>query len=161
MNATFTEGRSVMKAQFVVLAIALAAIMTGTPRLNAQVTGATFTGKVTDTAGSVVVNAQVELIKDSTATHRMTTTNDSGSYTIPNLVPGTYTVTVTASSFAPMVLKDLNLEVGQNAEQNFTLHAGSVTEQVQVSAVTTDMNLTTSEISNVVNSTTVRQLPLN
>ena len=149
-----------MKVHFAVLLVALAAI-TGGSNLQAQVTGATVVGKVTDVAGSVVPNAQVDLLQDATGAHRQVTTNESGSYTVPNLVPGTYTVTVIAPSFGTEVTKGLTLEVGQNAEENFTLKPGTVSEQVDVTSSNAAIDLASSQISDVVNSTTVRQLPLN
>jgi Carboxypeptidase regulatory-like domain/TonB-dependent Receptor Plug Domain len=149
-----------MKTRFATAIIAIAAML-GAASLRAQVTGATVVGKVTDATGSVVPNAQVDLLRVSTGTHRSVTTNESGSYTVPNLLPGTYTITVTAPSFGSEVTNGLELEVGQNVEENYTLKPGTVSEQVDVTSSTPAIDLASSQISNVVNAATMRQLPLN
>lgn len=143
------------------LVTALALAITVNSSLLAQVTGATVAGNITDVTGSVVANAQVDMVRDSTGTRHAVTTNESGSFTIPNLEPGTYTVTVSAPGFGTGVTKGLTLEVGQNVQKNFTLKPGTVMESVDVTASTPAIDLASSQISNVVNSATVRQLPLN
>jgi Carboxypeptidase regulatory-like domain/TonB-dependent Receptor Plug Domain len=149
-----------MKGKIAFLALSLM-VTTGSLSLKAQVTGATVVGKITDTAGSVITGAQIDLLQDATGTRRQVTTNESGSYTIPNLAPGTYSLTVTAPSFQTLVMKGLNLSVGENASEDFALKPGGVTEQLVVSTSTSDIDLASSQISNVVDSATVRQLPLN
>ena len=149
-----------MKVKLAALAIVLAGIAGGSI-LQAQVTGATVVGKVTDATGSVIPNVQVDLLRTSTGTRRDVKTNESGNYTVPNLEPGTYTVTVTAAGFGTEVTKGLTLEVGQNIEENFVLKPGVVTENVDVTTSAPAIDLASSQISNIVTSATVRQLPLN
>jgi len=129
--------------------------------LKAQVTGTTVVGRITDTTGAVVPQAHVDLLRISTGTHRLTATSDSGNYTVPDLMPGTYTITVTAPGFGTLVTKGVALEVGQNAQEDFTLKVGSTSEQVDVTSAPPAIDLTSSQIDNVVNSATMRQLPLN
>jgi len=149
-----------MKSLSLTLAVAIGTTM-GTLSLHAQVTGATVEGKVTDAGGSVIPGAHVDLLRVSTGTRREVRTNEAGDYTIPNLTPGTYTVTITAASFGTLVEKGLVLEVGQNVEENYSLKPGSVSEQVDVTASTPPVDFASSQIANVVDSATVRQLPLN
>lgn len=146
--------RSILK--LITLGLTLAALP-----LAAQVTGATLEGKVVDITGSSVVGAQVDVLRTSSGTHRTSTTNSAGSFTLPNLQSGSYTVTVTAPGFGTAITRNLNLTVGQNLEQDFTLKPGTVTEQVDVSTITPPVDLASSQISNVIDSATVRQLPLN
>ena len=148
-----------MKIRSIALIAALSIV--GSCSLKSQVTGATIVGKVTDVSGSVVPSAKVDALRISTGTHTEVTTNEAGSYTMPNLVPGTYRITVTAPSFGTQVAKGLDLEVGQTLEQNYVLAPGSVTQQVDVTSSTPAVDLASSQISNVVDSSTVRQLPLN
>ncbi len=143
------------------IALIAALSIVGSCSLKSQVTGATVVGKVTDVSGSVVPSAKVDVLRISTGTHTEVTTNEAGSYTIPNLVPGTYRITVTAPSFGTQVTNGLDLEVGQTLEQNYALAPGSVTQQVDVTSSTPAVDLATSQVSNVVDSSTVRQLPLN
>lgn len=149
-----------MRLRIVVLAVVLA-VISGGASLMAQVTGATVVGKVTDATGSVIPNAQVDVLRDSTGTLHQVTTNEAGSYTVPNLEPGTYTITVTAAGFNKQVTKGINLEVGRDVEEDIGLKPGAVTEQVEVTTTAPAIDLATSQISNVIGSATVRQLPLN
>ena len=149
-----------MKVILAIAAMALGA-MAGSPSMSAQVTGATVVGNITDSLGAVVPNAKIDLLRDATGTHTEVTSNASGGYTVPNLVPGSYTITVTAASFSTEVAKGLTLTVGENVEENFALKPGGVTDQVSVTLATSAIDLASSQISNVVDSTTVRQLPLN
>lgn len=148
-----------MRIRSVALIAALSIV--GFCSLKSQVTGATIVGKVTDVSGSVVPSATVDALRISTGTHTQVTTNAAGSFTVPNLVPGTYKITVAASSFETQVTKGLDLEVGQTIEQNYILAPGSVTQQVDVTSSAPAVDLASSQVSNVVDSSTVRELPLN
>ncbi len=148
-----------MKKRIAVLATLLGLI--AGHALRAQVTGATLVGKVTDPTGSMIANAQVQLVRDSTETRHEVSTNGEGSYTVPNLEPGTYTITVSATGFSKQVTKGITLEVGQNVEEDFSLRPGAASQQVEVTTSAPAIDLASSQISNVVGSATVRQLPLN
>ncbi|HEV2484743.1 MAG TPA: carboxypeptidase regulatory-like domain-containing protein [Terracidiphilus sp.] len=149
-----------MKAQIEVLTVIVAALIAASS-LQAQVTGATIVGNVKDSTGAPVGNAQVEVIRPSTSTHVDVKTNDSGSYTVPNLTPGTYKISVSAATFSTVVTDGVTLEVGQNVVENFTLTPGTVVQQVEVTEAVPVVDLASSQISDVVDETTVRQLPLN
>lgn len=148
-----------MKSHIAVVAVALGTL--AAPTLRAQVAGATVVGTITDPSGSVIPNAQVDLLRESTGTLREVKTNESGNYTVPNLEPGTYAVTVLAPGFSKQVTNGLVLAVGQNVEQDFSLKPGGVTEEIRVTTSAPAIDLASSQIANVVSSATVRQLPLN
>ena len=57
-------------------------------------TAASISGTATDSSGAVIDGAQVTVTNDGTSWTRTVKTNASGVYSVPNLVPGTYTVTV-------------------------------------------------------------------
>src|SRR5438309_2995819 len=127
------------------LAIAVAFALTGGHGTsNAQVTGATIVGTVTDSTGSVIRNAEVELIRESTGTIHQIKTNDSGSYTVPNLEPGTYTLSISAPGFGKEVTKGLTLEVAQNVQRDVTLKPGVATEQIDVTTSAPAIDLASS-----------------
>jgi Carboxypeptidase regulatory-like domain/TonB-dependent Receptor Plug Domain len=149
-----------MKAPFAVLAVVLAAASV-VPSLKAQVTGATVVGKVTDATGSPVSNALVAVLRPSTGNKVEVKTNDAGGYTVPNLVPDSYKLTVSADNLGTQELHALTLAVGENVEQNFVLSPATVVQQVVVTTALPVVDLASSQISNVVDEQTVRQLPLN
>src|SRR5947209_12279188 len=70
---------------------------------NAQVTGATLSGTVTDASGAVIAGAQVSVRNTATGISKDTTTDSAGFYALPNLAPGNYEVKVTANGFTNAV----------------------------------------------------------
>src|SRR5205085_8696731 len=81
-----------------------------TPSLRAQVVGATLSGTLTGPSGAVVPNAKISIRNTATNIARDLTTDAAGFYTAPNLLPGTYEVTVSASGFATQVRSGIVLE---------------------------------------------------
>lgn len=149
-----------MRVRIGVLTVILAAMVTSSS-LHAQVTGATVEGKVIDSTGASIANAQIEVLRPSTGIHSDVKTNESGSFTVPNLAPGIYTITVKAANFGTETTEGLTLEVGQNAEENFTLSPGTEVQRVDLPTSSPVVDLASSKISEAVNEQTVRQLPLN
>ena len=128
---------------------------------RAQVTGATLTGSVSDPSGAAIPNAQVSAKNTGTGVATSATTNADGFYTIPNLLPGTYDVTTTASGFATRVDTAINLAVGEKQALPISMKVGQTTQTVEVAGAAPTVELATSTISGEVTSTTVRELPLN
>ena len=128
---------------------------------HAQVTGATISGTVSDPSGAAVPNATIAAKNTGTGVTNTATTNADGFYTIPNLLPGMYDVTTTASGFSIRVDHNLTLAVGAQQALPVTLKVGQTTQTVEVTGAAPTVELSTSTISGEVTSTTVRELPLN
>jgi hypothetical protein len=126
----------------------------------AQVVGGTIEGTITDPKGAVLPNVKVEIVNLSTQIVTPLTSNTDGFYTAPNLLPGNYTVTVKRSGFATAVTEVI-LTVGAQHVVNVTMHIGTVNEVVKVQTEAPEVELASSEMSAVVNGTTIRELPLN
>src|SRR5487761_1402958 len=142
----------------------LAALTLGffiTTSARAQVVGATLSGTVTDPSGAVIPSAKIAIMNTATGVTRDIRTNTAGFYGVPNLLPGPYSVTVSKSGFSTVVRSGIVLTVGASQVLNVALQVGKVTNQVQVTGAAPTVQLASSSIRNVVNSTTVRQLPLN
>jgi hypothetical protein len=77
----------------------------------AQVVGATLSGTVTDQCGAVLPNTRISIKNSATAFARALAADPDGFYTAPNLLPGTYEITATASGFATEVQIDSTLTV--------------------------------------------------
>src|SRR5713226_9650631 len=86
---------------------------------HGQVSGATLTGVVADESGSGVPDAKVSIKNVGTGTVREQTTNGDGLYSAPNLLPGTYEVTISAKGFQTTVQKGIELTVGATQALNF------------------------------------------
>ena len=131
------------------------------PALMAQVVGSTLSGTVTDPSGAVISSADVSATHLETGINRTITTKADGAYAIPNLKPGAYKVEVVAKGFQTSILPNIVLTVGAEQQLNITLHVGQTSESIQVTDIESGVQLASSELSAVVDSRTVRELPLN
>src|SRR6266853_2598783 len=129
--------------------------------VQAQVAGGTITGTVVDSSGRLIANASVSITNLATGINRTVTTNEDGLYIAPNLLPASYELTFTAPGFKTDVRTGIELTVGATVTLNTTMQVGGSKETVQVQTEAPDVQLATSDISAVVNATTVRELPLN
>src|SRR5258706_1938765 len=128
---------------------------------RAQAVGAALSGLITDERGGPVPDAAVTIKNVGTGVVREVTTNGDGFYSAPNLLPGSYDVTVTAKGFQTTVQKEVTLTVGATQALNIELKVGQLSQTVEVSATPPSVQTTSSTISATVDSTTVRELPLN
>lgn len=148
--------------RFMLFALLIGSLMVG-PSLpaNAQVSGATLSGLVTDTSGAGIPSAKVSIKNTGTGETRDLPTNSDGLYSAPNLLPGNYEVTVTAQGFSTLIQRGITLTVGAQQALNLSLKPGQVKELIEVSTIPPDVQTTSSTISSTVDSVTVRELPLN
>jgi hypothetical protein len=150
-----------IEAAISLLLIATLAVFFLAAPLWAQVAGGTIQGTVTDQSNSVVPGVQVSIANRATNVVTTVATNDSGLYSAPNLVPGEYTVTASAPSFAKAVAEDLSLTVGARLQVNLKMNIGAATESVVVTTGAPTVDLSSSTLSGVVDARTVKELPLN
>ena len=75
--------------------------------------------------------------------------------------PGVYSLTIEKDGFEKSVQDGITLTVGQVANINVALHLGQTSETVTINADTALVNTSTSEISQVINENSVKELPLN
>ena len=135
--------------------------MTTPASLQAQVVGGTLSGTVSDKSGAVVPQAKIVITNTSTAAAHNVTTNADGFYSAPDLLPGPYEVTISAPGFATLAWTGITLTVGAKQVLNLTLQVGNTEQRIQVIEEAPTVELASSSISAEVNSTTVRELPLN
>jgi Carboxypeptidase regulatory-like domain/TonB-dependent Receptor Plug Domain len=141
--------------------LVLALICGATANAHSQVAGGTISGTVTDSSGRVINNVRITITNLATGVTREVTTNDEGFYSAPNLLPGRYEAKFSAQGFKTEAHSGIELTVGTSAVLDQTLSVGSATETITVRSEVPAVQLSTSDISAVVNATTVRELPLN
>ncbi|MGD0647608.1 MAG: TonB-dependent receptor [Acidobacteriaceae bacterium] len=129
--------------------------------LPAAAQSASINGLVTDSTNAVLPKVTVELLDTATHTKQTAVTNSSGFYTIPNVMPGEYTVNVTATGFETESRTNVTVTIGAKVTLNFALKVGSQTEQVTVDGSQEELNTTDASVSTVVNRNFVENLPLN
>lgn len=103
--------------------------------VQAQITtSGRLTGVITDAQGALISKAEVSALNDQTQGLYKTVANDEGSWTIPSIPNGTYTVTVSAAGFKTTIAKNVKVDTGQAATINVTLEPGGATEQVVITS---------------------------
>ncbi len=152
-----SSGRSIGLAATATLMIGLVCSLPA----GAQVAGATLSGTISDSSGKVVPGTQVVIKNVATGVITEVTTNSDGFYTAANLLPGEYTVTVSAKGFTIEERTGISLTVGAQQVFNLSLKVGTTKEVMVVTDEAPAVQLNSSDISAVVNATTVRELPLN
>jgi len=117
-------------------------------------------GSVTDPSGAVVPNAAILVTAVDTGQTRQDTSDQSGRYNIVNLVPGTYTVTVSAAGFRKV--EETSLTITPNTVARFDVHlvVGQQTEQVTVSADAVQLQTDKADTHTEINSKAVVDLPI-
>ncbi len=142
-----------------VLAI-LAVTMAASPAY-AQVSGATLSGTITDPSGAAIAGAKVSITNKATGIARDATTDAAGFYSAPNLLPGPYEVTASASGFSTAKQSDLTLTVGAQQVLNLPLKIGEASQTVLVTEAAPLVQLGSSSISAQVESKEILEMPLN
>jgi hypothetical protein len=122
---------------------------------------AAFSGIVTDASGAVVPDAGIQLVEHATRLALSASSNRSGFYSIPDVPPGQYDLTVTAKGFATEVRKDITVNVGAKISLDFALRIGSQSEQVTVDGSGEQIDTVDAGVSTVIDRQFVENLPLN
>jgi hypothetical protein len=91
-------------------------------------------GTVTDASGSVIPSAEVQARNQDTDVTLTTHTDNSGDYRFVNMDPGSYAITVSAQSFAPVKNEGVVLPARETVRSDFKLNVQSMSQQVVVTA---------------------------
>ncbi len=127
----------------------------------AQTESGRIEGTVTDPNGAVVAGATVAAVSAEQNTRTEVTTNEEGSYSIPSLRPGVYTLEVSAANFSRSSRPDVQLQISQVARIDVQLQAGNVSETIEVSGGAPLVDASTSAIGEVIQGRQIVELPLN
>ena len=151
-----------MRARFFSVFTTLALILFATVSLFAQTFRGTILGTVTDPTGAVVSGAKVTAKNTGTGLERTTETSGDGSYSLPELPIGTYTVTVTQTGFQTFVAKGLTVDVASARRIDAILKAGQVSTKVEVEGdLLPQVETTSAELGGTLTADTIESLPVN
>ncbi len=130
------------------------------PALYAQVDTGSVTGTVTDPSGAAVPNAQVTARNVGTNETRTTKATGNGSYTFPTLPVATYEIQVSATGFQTYS-QQVEITVGGHPTLDAKLTLGEGSEKITVTAASggTEVNTSSQELSQIIGTEQVAQLP--
>lgn len=141
----------------------LFAILISSAAVMAQTPSAVVNGTVVDTSGGSVPDARVTVNNLGTNVASEKNTNADGSFTIINLLPGDYVLTVEKEGFKKVALPAFKLDVNQTLTEKIVLAVGSTSETVTVNADAIGVMLqrSSTELGTTIDEQMIHELPLN
>src|ERR687891_275138 len=116
-----------------ILCCAFALMLVFCASVFAQETRGTISGVVLDEQGGAMPGVSVTITNVDTNVSTTLTTNSTGYYQAPLLLPGNYRVTAELQGFKTSVRSGIILSVAQQASVDLTLGVGALSETVTVS----------------------------
>src|SRR5258707_12664978 len=143
------------------LALCFCITLIFSPPLSAQTSYGSIAGTVTDPSGAAITDAQVTVTNVATAEKRVEPTGVDGLYSFVNLLPGRYRIDVEKAGFKRTTRSDVIVDVGQSIRIDLTMQVGDVTQTVEVTGETPQLQSETSSLGQVVEERKANELPLN
>src|SRR6476469_3277805 len=147
------------KRVYVCLAIAILAMFSSA--VVAQSDLGTINGTVRDPSGAAIPNAKVTVKNRANGTERTSTTGQGGLYSVTNIPPGMYDVSVDAGGFKKYDSTSNKLDPSSTLAVDATLTIGAATETVEVSAAATQLQTETASVQKLVTREQIDALELN
>ena len=141
------------------LAVLAASLLFLAPSFGQEFRG-TITGTVTDATGAAVPKADIEARNVETSAVTTAQTNDAGVYTVPFLLPGSYTVTAVAGGFKKALHEAVEVHAGDRVQMDLKLEVGAISDSVTVTAESEQLRTATASMGQTINTTEARDLPV-
>src|SRR4030095_8670692 len=120
-----------------------------------------ISGTVKDQSGALLPGVEVRVTLIETGATRSALTNETGSYTIPNLSVGSYRLEASLQGFSTYVQTGIVLQVNSNPTIPIVLQVGQVAETIAVEANATSVETHSNGVGQVIDQQRVVELPLN
>jgi hypothetical protein len=140
--------------------VMLMLVMSSGPAFSQNVTSS-VSGTVYDPSGAVIPNAKIEIHNDATGQQFSATTDGRGGYTVTNIQPGSYTVSVTATGFQAETQSHVAVDASIGRQVNFSLTTGSSSTTITVEADANVLQTESASIGQLVTSDQVKSIALN
>src|SRR5215470_15942161 len=128
---------------------------------DARVLFGSVSGIVTDSSGAAVPKAHGSIVNKASGVRKESDTDASGHYTITDLPPGVYDLTVSATGFKPLTQTNLTITANIVSNADFKLQVGSVSEMITVEASAAVLQTEKTDINTVLSEKAVLDMPLN
>ena len=149
-----------MKLSFRLLSTSCFVLVFSCAAVFAQTT-AQLNGRVEDPTGARLPGVEVTARQIDTGVSRLVITNETGSYTLPNLPLGPYELEATLPGFSTFLQSGIVLAVGSSPNIIITLEVGQVAQTIEVTASAALVETRTLGIGELVASERILDLPLN
>jgi hypothetical protein len=128
---------------------------------RAQEFRGTISGTVADATGAVVAGATVVVKETQTGSVNRTTTDASGQYVVPFLLPGDYSITVSQAGFKSVMRSGITLESQGHPIVDLALSLGEASQTVTVTSAAPLIDQANASVGQVISTESVADLPLN
>ena len=147
-----------MKRIVVVLALLIA--LTSAQHLFGQTVNGNINGTVRDQGGAVIPGAMVSAKNQETGVEHSALSDEMGVFNILSVPAGSYEVGVMQPGFQA-ARRNITLTVGASVRVDFSLNVGAITDTVEVTAESNQVDTTSSTLSGLVGDSVIRELPIN
>jgi hypothetical protein len=128
---------------------------------SAQLNQGRISGSIADQSGGVIAGATVTVTDVARGVTRSLTTDSSGDFSAPSLVPSTYTVRIEFKGFKTIERQNVEVGVGQEVRVDLTLQPGDQAQTVTVNELIPIIDTTSAVISSTLQTETLAELPIN
>ncbi len=126
-----------------------------------QMTSGIILGRVMDPSEGAIPGARVTVTNIGTGVSHSFVTGSDGTYVVPYLIPGTYSVSASKQGFKTLTKTGITLQVNQKASIDLMLQVGAVTQRIRVSTQAPLLQTQSSEEGQVITGQTIVSMPLN
>jgi hypothetical protein len=138
----------------------LLSILVFVPIISAQSDRGTITGTVSDPAGAVVANADIELKNVQTGAVYTAASSNTGNYTLSQVPTGTYEISVSVSGFKRYVRSGITVLTAQTLRIDVPLEVGATSDSVTVTEQASLLKTESGDLSHNVTSNTLNSVPV-
>jgi len=150
-----------LSASVLFLTLVVGIALTSSIGVQGQSTYGSVSGAVTDSTGAAVVGAQVTLTNTGTSEKHTQTTNDQGTYSFVNVIPGQYRLDIEKTGFKHYAHPNVVVQVQLDTHVETPLTVGAASETVEVTSETSLLQTESSSLGQVVEERKANELPLN
>src|SRR5712672_960683 len=150
-----------LSAAVLFLTLMVGIVLTSSIGVQGQSTYGSVSGAVTDSTGAAVVGAQVTLTNTGTSEKHTQTTNDQGTYSFVNVIPGEYRIDIEKTGFKHSAHPNVVVQVQLDTHVETSLNVGAASEIVEVTGETSLLQTESASLGQVVEQRKANELPLN
>ena len=140
------------------LAALLLTAVSFTSNTSAQESRGVITGRIQDPSGAVLAGVTVRATNVETRVVASTSTNETGNFTLPLLLPGFYTVSAEITGFKKSVYENIQVRVADTTDLTIKLEIGSLSESVEVKSESPLLSTVESSLGQVVDQRRIAEL---
>jgi hypothetical protein len=160
MKTTFAETRELTSHRWIGLLLAFLLCLTGSLAAQEMSGLGAISGTITDQSGAVISGAAVTATEANTGVTTTRTASSTGYYVISPLLPGIYTVSISAPGFERYVQSNVTVDAMQTVGLSPKLAVGSISNTITVTAAPPALQTANATLGGVMENQTYSELPL-